>query len=106
MGPSPDHLPLFAYGSLRRGGRHADRMQGARLLSTGWVRGRVMTHAGYPALVPGDGSVEGDLWVVPAALWAELDAFEDAYGEADTRSVYVRQTVEVSTADGAVWAWV
>ena len=103
---SGDPLPLFAYGSLRRGQRHADRMRGARWIGEGWVRGRVVTHAGYPALVPGQEMVAGELWDVSAQHWAELDTFEDAYGQDDPRSVYVRLSMEVHTATGAVPAWV
>jgi gamma-glutamylcyclotransferase (GGCT)/AIG2-like uncharacterized protein YtfP len=100
-----ERLPLFTYGSLRSGGRHAGRMRGARLLGRGTVRGRVVTHAGYPALMPGQESVPGDLWAVPDRLWGELDAFEDAYGEDEPRSVYVRRAVDVQTASGPARAW-
>jgi gamma-glutamylcyclotransferase (GGCT)/AIG2-like uncharacterized protein YtfP len=91
-------LPLFVYGSLRRSGQHHDVLAacGADWLGPGWVRGEVRTWAGYPALVPGEGWVAGELWTLPAPAaeaLARLDEFEEAYGEDDPRSVYVRRVV-------------
>jgi gamma-glutamylcyclotransferase (GGCT)/AIG2-like uncharacterized protein YtfP len=77
---------LFVYGSLKRGGRHHDELEGATFL------GLAETGPGYRlerewlgeylALVPaaGEGCVPGELFLVSLAKLPELDAFEgDAY---------------------------
>jgi len=70
---------LFVYGSLRKGERHHDRMRGAEFegparTTTGF---RLIRHGDYPALVAGgEGSVEGEVYRVDAALLDELDEFE------------------------------
>ena len=86
-------------GSLKRGGRHHDQLEGAAFL------GEVETAAGY-ALEPvgeylalvaqaGAGNVSGELFEISQARLPALDNFE---GEA-----YFRGEVSLSDA-GAVWA--
>jgi gamma-glutamylcyclotransferase (GGCT)/AIG2-like uncharacterized protein YtfP len=76
---------LFVYGSLKRGGRHHDELQGAEFL------GEVETAPGYRlepegeylALVATPGrqdSVAGELFEIDQSLLPALDDFEgDAY---------------------------
>ena len=75
---------LFVYGSLKRGGRHHDELEGATFLGLAEAGpGYGLEPLGeYLALVPkaGEGWVPGELFQVPRARLAALDAFEgDAY---------------------------
>src|SRR6476619_1131354 len=89
---------LFVYGSLKRGGRHHDQLQGAVFL------GEVETAAGYAlepvgeylALVARAGArgVSGELFEISESRLPALDNFE---GEA-----YFRGEVRLSDR-GAVW---
>jgi gamma-glutamylcyclotransferase (GGCT)/AIG2-like uncharacterized protein YtfP len=73
------NVRLFVYGSLRKGYRHHDRMEGAVFECTvrTAVGFRLILFGAYPALVEGgEGSVEGEVYLVSAALIEELDVFE------------------------------
>lgn len=72
-------IRLFVYGSLLRGERHHDELEGAFFV------GEARTAAGfaiydlgdYPALVGSkEGVVSGELYAVSETLLAALDAFE------------------------------
>ena len=88
-----EYLLLFVYGSLLRGERHHALMRGARF------QGEVATAPGlrlidtgtYPALVKGGSRpVQGELYLVPPRLLAELDEFEghpDSYWRTQIRLV-------------------
>jgi len=66
------------YGSLRRGHEHHVELAGGAFLGAGVTAPsyRVVTVVGYPALVPGNAAVTGELYALPSALLPELDAFE------------------------------
>jgi gamma-glutamylcyclotransferase (GGCT)/AIG2-like uncharacterized protein YtfP len=85
-------LPLFVYGTLRRGERNHHELGGSIFLrSVRTARGYAVCHvAGFPALLPGTDEVSGELFDVDDDLLARLDVFE---GEA-----YARRLVEL--ADG------
>jgi len=90
-------LPRFLlYGTLRRGERSHEQLGlGGRLryLMPGLARGRLFDLGPYPAFVPGEGVVQGDLFepTDPSVL-ADLDAFEE-YDPADPAgSLYVRES--------------
>jgi gamma-glutamylcyclotransferase (GGCT)/AIG2-like uncharacterized protein YtfP len=70
----------MVYGSLRRGERHHDELQGAEFLGQARTAPRyALTRLGaYPALVAGNGVVSGELYRVSAALLERLDVFEGA----------------------------
>jgi len=78
-------LPLFVYGSLRRGGTHHAELRGAEFLGAASTAPKyALTALGeYPALVPGAESIPGELYAASPSLLAELDAFE---GEAYLRT--------------------
>lgn len=92
---SLERLPLFVYGTLRRGERHHDELGGSiflRLARTA-CRYAVRDVAGFPALLPGTNEVPGELFEVDDALLARLDVFE---GE-----TYARRLVELSDGSRA-----
>ena len=89
----PAEIVLFVYGSLKRGQANHCELSGARCLGPA-VTARAFALreiAGYPALVPGDRAIAGELYQVSELRLRALDAFE---GEA-----YVRRQIELS--DGA-----
>jgi len=71
---------VFIYGTLRTQAGNAFRMEGARRISEGRVRGQLYRLDGYPAMVPdeeADRWVVGEVWEVSATKFAELDAYEN-----------------------------
>lgn len=74
---------LFIYGTLLRGEVGAHRMAGAEYVGPARTRPRYTLHRvdWYPALaLDGDTAVAGELYRVPPALLAALDAYEgDGY---------------------------
>ena len=71
-------MPLFAYGTLKRGQRAHDLLAAATFLgeATTEPRWALVPLGWYPGLVPGTLAVEGELYDVPDSLWPELDRFE------------------------------
>lgn len=70
---------VFVYGTLRRGGSNAWRMQGSDYLGAAQVKGRLYAVSSwYPGLVPDvqGMAVRGDLFRVSVTKLAELHAFE------------------------------
>ena len=70
---------LFVYGSLRRGERHHEELGDAVFLGvvTTVACYRLARLGQYPALLPGSGSVTGELYGVASGFLPSLDAFED-----------------------------
>jgi gamma-glutamylcyclotransferase (GGCT)/AIG2-like uncharacterized protein YtfP len=87
-------LRLFVYGSLKRGEANHGVLGGARFLgvtrtASAFALSEIET---FPALVPGDRAIVGELFEFPRARLPELDSFEG--------SAYVR--CEISLESGAV----
>jgi gamma-glutamylcyclotransferase (GGCT)/AIG2-like uncharacterized protein YtfP len=87
-------LRLFVYGSLKRGEANHGVLAGARFISDVRTRSAfaLAEIAGYPALVPGDRAIDGELFELPCARLRELDEFEG--------SAYVRR--EIALEGGGV----
>lgn len=101
--PTPRHLPIFVYGTLKRGEERErcwPRKPG--LVEWGTVRGRLYDLGPYPALTEGDDWVLGELWHVPPSdletTLATLDAVE-CYGQDDV-DLYVRRIVTCRLLSG------
>lgn len=61
-----------------RGERNHARLAGTFVREVRTADGWELAHLGrYPAMVAGTGSVEGELWSVPAAALRMLDEFEE-----------------------------
>lgn len=69
---------VLVYGTLKRGGRLHHEMQPARFVEPRSVEGLVLLDTGwdYPAAVPGEGVVHGEVHEVPEATLAVLDRVE------------------------------
>jgi len=100
-------LPLFVYGSLRKGWRNAWSRRLWRNgddLGTARVRGRLVWPGRYPTWMPAQRPgqwVSGEL-VVPASrsVLASIDGYEDS-------EVYVRRRIRVRRDNGdTLWAWI
>lgn len=94
------HL-VFVYGTLRRGGSNAFRMDGAGFVAAGTVDGRLYRIDWYPGIVldPAAGPVRGDLFRVAPDQLAALDMFEGP----EYRRV---ETVIATDGGGCETAWV
>lgn len=86
---------VFVYGTLRRGGSNAFRMDGAEFVGPATVGGVLYRISWYPGLVlEGDGRVTGEVHRVGPELLRALDEFEGlAAGEIEG-SEYRRVKVE------------
>ncbi len=91
-----DHCLLFVYGSLQRGHSNHRELGSARFLTETRTAPRFALRviSGYPLLVPGVRSVRGELFEVPPARLAFLDAFEG--------SLYVRTEIELENGGRAL----
>lgn len=89
---------VFVYGSLKRGGSNHGLLREADFEGTLEVEGLEMwdTGRGFPACVPGDGVVEGEVYRVDDATLAAVDRLEGH------PSMYERRRVD----DLWVYVWV
>ncbi len=109
MNPDTGSELVFVYGTLRRGGSNAFRMDGAEFVGPATVRGVLYRISWYPGLVlDGDGRVCGEVYRVGPELLRALDDFEGlAAGEIEG-SEYRRVRVEALAGDGEeleVWVY-
>jgi gamma-glutamylcyclotransferase (GGCT)/AIG2-like uncharacterized protein YtfP len=100
-----ERLPIFVYGTLKKG----------EILAGGWphppllvepaiARGNLYDLGPYPALVDGSDAVLGELWHIPPEHFSEtvaaLDRIEHfGVGEVD---LYVRRIISVTLQDGTI----
>jgi gamma-glutamylcyclotransferase (GGCT)/AIG2-like uncharacterized protein YtfP len=102
---------VFVYGTLRRGGSNAFRMEAAEFVGRGRMEGRLHVISWYPGLVVGHGSgwVVGELYRVTPEHLGALDAFEGiSAGEvegAEYRRVVVPVLLEGAIFEESVEAW-
>lgn len=102
---------VFVYGTLRRGGSNAFRMDGAEFVGEGFVRGKLYAISWYPGLVVEDGAgeVRGDVFRVGSDLLIALDEFEGlSAGEiegSEYRRVITRVYLHGVSTDEGIEAW-
>jgi len=97
---------VFVYGTLRRGGSNAFRMDGAEFVATGKVAGKLFSISWYPGLVLDEGreTVEGDVFRVGADQLVALDEFEGISANEIEGAEYRRVKTPVMTAGQQVIA--
>ncbi len=96
-------MQLFAYGTLKRGGKYHFYLEEADLVQEHvTATGRLYdTGMGYPALVlSGEDVISGELYEIPDVLWPAINDLEDYSGNPET-DLYDRQTITVETPRGA-----
>lgn len=100
---------VFVYGTLRRGGSHHWRMDGAVFIRPGTIRGRMYRFGWYPGLVADEsaGEIHGEVYAVGPAQLAALDLFEGLSAGEIEGSEYrrVRVTVEGGGEPVSAWIW-
>lgn len=105
---SSEPTAIFVYGTLQRG-EVRERLWPRPPVSIepATVRGALYDLGPYPALVPGEDTVGGELWHIAAedigVTLAALDRVEDYADRPD--DLYRRVIVECQTATGRVPAW-
>jgi gamma-glutamylcyclotransferase (GGCT)/AIG2-like uncharacterized protein YtfP len=92
-GGAEDHL-VFVYGSLKRGGTNHDLLRGATFEGERALEGLEMwdTGEGFPACVPGEGTVHGEVYTVDDATLMAVDRLEgvpDLYERRRTEGLWV-----------------
>jgi gamma-glutamylcyclotransferase (GGCT)/AIG2-like uncharacterized protein YtfP len=95
---------VFVYGTLQRGEERAGCWPHAPLAITPAVISAELYDLGlYPAIIPGNDRVAGELWELHPEQLAEtlrvLDAIEGYYGQ-EVPNLYVRRVVASITEDG------
>lgn len=105
---------IFVYGTLMRGFDHPMSKllaSGADFLGEASCRGRLYMIAHYPGLLHSTAEgdiVHGDLFRMrdPAALLAVLDDYESIGPEHEQPTLYLREMLPVTLADGSIsQAW-
>jgi gamma-glutamylcyclotransferase (GGCT)/AIG2-like uncharacterized protein YtfP len=72
-----EEMPLFVYGTLKRGQANHGHLQGARCLGPAVLEGASLHDLGpFPMAIAAQGRVIGELYAVDAAALPGLDAFE------------------------------
>lgn len=95
---------VFVYGTLKRGQcRESDWPADPLAVTECWIRGDLHGRDDYPALVPGECRVVGELWIhkaesMPLVLDV-LDAIEGTHGNASL-DLYHRHVVDVFSNQG------
>jgi gamma-glutamylcyclotransferase (GGCT)/AIG2-like uncharacterized protein YtfP len=112
-----DLLPLFVYGSLRRGFQHPAYAYISRyfsLVSEGKVKGKLYDLGAYPAAVPvaEDFFIRGELYRINNAdefewAMAQLDDYEGIIPEPGETPLYRKEQAIVQLDDGRTeQAWI
>ena len=86
---------VFVYGTLMKGESNHDYLENASFLSKTAIEGYDMYDMGwYPAIIPGDSIIVGELYQVPKEDMASIDMLE---GEGH---LYAKKCVTLTDADG------
>ncbi|MDQ0429179.1 gamma-glutamylcyclotransferase (GGCT)/AIG2-like uncharacterized protein YtfP [Planomicrobium stackebrandtii] len=91
---------LFAYGTLKRGGKYHCYLEEAELVEEhATAKGSLYdTGLGYPAMaLAGSGQVEGEVYEIPDVLWPALDYLEDYSGNPE-KDLYDKVAIEVEAS--------
>jgi gamma-glutamylcyclotransferase (GGCT)/AIG2-like uncharacterized protein YtfP len=98
-----EHLPIFVYGTLKRGQcRERCWPKPPLRVQTAVTRGRLYDLGPYPALVPGDDLVRGELWHLdPGDLPETLEKLDAVEGCVEgTGDQYTRVAIECQDKNG------
>lgn len=103
---SDEHIRLFVYGTLMPGKPNYRQLEHhVRHARPGMTSGFLVDLGAFPALVPGQGVVQGILLETDESALAITDRIEGVHADRD-RSMYVRTEVVVEVGDGeVVTAW-
>jgi gamma-glutamylcyclotransferase (GGCT)/AIG2-like uncharacterized protein YtfP len=97
-------LKVFVYGTLKVGGRFANRFDKHRTsVRVGKVKGDLYSLVSYPgAKLGGDSVITGEVhtYTEPTEVEAALDRIEGFIGPGHKHNLYNKRTVQVDTDDG------
>jgi len=90
---------LFVYGTLKQS---FDRGAGCKLLGVGHTKERwtLIDFGAFPAMIPGNTGVKGELWEIPVEMLTSLDRYEGV------PSLYQRMYIEVRLDNNPQYEWV
>ncbi len=94
---------LFVYGTLLRGLERNTLLADSVFKGTGTIRAILYDCGSYPGIREGAGLVCGELYEINRETLQLLDQVE-GYREENSTSLFVRQDVEVTIAEGTVSA--
>lgn len=103
---------VFVYGTLRRGGSNAFRMDGADFVGKAKVEGKLHVITWYPGLIPGSdlGWVIGEVYRVGPEQMKALDEFEGlSAGEiegSEYRRIKVPAWIDGASGEEAGQVWI
>jgi gamma-glutamylcyclotransferase (GGCT)/AIG2-like uncharacterized protein YtfP len=92
---------IFVYGTLRHGGSH-HRLMAEALLLGDWISGPqydLLDMGAYPALVPGSGTVIGEVYRIERGMLPALDVYEGCPGD------YRRERIPTSYGEAWIYLW-
>ena len=96
-------MRVFVYGTLRGGDVRSHHLDGAEYLGTHAVEGyRLFDLGPYPAVVPGEGRVVGEVYELATATHLQL--LDEVEGLHQAPPLYRREEIEV--AGGTAWIYV
>jgi gamma-glutamylcyclotransferase (GGCT)/AIG2-like uncharacterized protein YtfP len=107
-------LPVFVYGTLRKGLHNYRLLQGATVKEVpATIKGviyPVSPYGGFPCLVAEEGTVQGELMYIKPNIYDKvvdrLDSLEGYRKYHEVSSMYLRRKAIVKTEEGEVEAWV
>lgn len=89
-------MKVFVYGTLLSGLCRAAALQQAEFLGAASTTGRLYNLGDYPGMLPGPGTVYGEVYRVDARTLDRLDGIEDYYPDCPESSLYLRRPVQVT----------
>lgn len=92
---------LFAYGTLKRGGKYHCYLEEAELVEEQATAKGILydTGMGYPAMILSDsGQIEGEVYDIPDVLWPALDYLEDYSGNPE-KDIYDKVMIKVAVGN-------
>lgn len=102
-------MRFFVYGTLMHDFANSALFDGrARMVAPATTTGELRSVGGFPALLPGDGTVHGEVWEaisddVLAELTAALDMLEGVDHEFPAMGMYRRELC--MTSEGVAWTY-
>ena len=98
---------LFVYGTLRSNQPNAPRLGGSTPMGWATTPGRLLDLGDYPGLTSGEGTVVGELFLIPEAALARIDDLEGFDPSDPEGSLFVREMrqVELPGQKATYQAW-
>lgn len=93
-------MKIFVYGTLMQGLPLHSALHSATPLGAASITGELFDLGPFPALLAGQSSVQGELYVPSPASLAKLDEIEGYRPEQPDASLYQRKTVTAIPPDG------